>query len=155
MDTLVPFCTDISPDSDIAKGIACRATKATAVLKHGLGKIFQDELCDNVRSPGRFFSLVMDETTKVSEIKQCAFTIIFYDVTKVKTRFLDMVSTEKGDGASLYDCLKSTSAKHKIPSRNMVGFSSDTTNVMVGEYNSMFSHLKAKLPDIQIQNILM
>lgn len=32
----------------------------------------------------------------------------------------------------------------------MIGFSSDTTNVMVGQRNSVFSHLKAELPEIAL-----
>ncbi|KAG5870686.1 hypothetical protein JTB14_003884 [Gonioctena quinquepunctata] len=91
----------------------------------------------------------MDETTDVGAIKQCAFAIIFLDLDcVVKTRFLDMVATDKGDAASLYNCLRSTLAKHKIPFENMVGFSSDTTNVMVGKHNSIFSNLKRDLSEI-------
>ncbi|KAG5890191.1 hypothetical protein JTB14_010654 [Gonioctena quinquepunctata] len=149
MDTLVPLCADIFSDSDIAKAMSCKRTKATAILKAGLGKNFQEELCDKVRFPGQFFSLIMDETTDVGTIRQCAFTIIFYDITnKVKTRFLDMAEVAQGDAVSLHNCLKGILKKHQIPLDNLVGFSSDTTNVMVGEKNSIFSHLKSEKPEI-------
>lgn len=38
--------------------------------------------------------------------------------------------------------------KENIPIENVVGFASDTTNSMVGQYNSVFSHLKERLPHI-------
>lgn len=74
----------------------------------------------------------MDETTDQSTLKQCCFTAIVYDheINKVQTVFLDMVEVASGTASGLHSCLKEVLTKKKIPMDNMVGFSSDTTNVM-------------------------
>ncbi|KAJ8961307.1 hypothetical protein NQ314_005956 [Rhamnusium bicolor] len=59
-----------------------------------------------------------------------------------------MVETPKSDADSLYECLTKCLQEKQIPLTNLVGFSSDTTNVMVGEYHSVFSYLKKNLSDI-------
>lgn len=109
MDTLSPLCAQIFPDSQIAKDIACRRTKTTAIMKESLGQNFQEELFSFLRQPGHFFSLIMDETTDVGTIKQCAFTVIFYCNLKKKvvTRFLDMIEVSSGNANDLFGSLKS------------------------------------------------
>ncbi|KAJ8958371.1 hypothetical protein NQ314_006432 [Rhamnusium bicolor] len=67
---------------------------------------------------------------------------------EVTTSFFDMVETPKSDADNLYECFTKCLQEKQISLTNLVGFSSDTTNVMVGEYHSVFSHLKKNLPDI-------
>lgn len=84
----------------------------------------------------------MGETTDVSVAKQCAFTIIYYsDINNVTVSFVDMLEVAKSDAEGLYFLLKQLLNTKNIPLSNLVGFFSDTTNVMTGEYNSVFSHL--------------
>lgn len=150
MDTLSPLLPKMFPDSKIAKDFACKRTKSTIIIKDHLAKYFQQELVILFQQPGNFFSLIMDETTDVGTIKQCAFTIIFYcnSKNKVVIRFFDMVEVSSGKATDLYETLKSCLEKKKIPLNNLIGFASDTTNVMVGEHNSVFSHLRLDLPEI-------
>lgn len=90
----------------------------------------------------------MDETTDQSSIKQCALTVIFYDKDKVVTSFFDMFELETSTAEVLYSSMIENLKKHNIPVTNMVGFSSDTCNVMVAEHNSVFSRLKPQNPNI-------
>lgn len=152
MDILSPLCVQIFPDSKIAKDLSCRRTKATSIIKENIGKFAQEDLWSILREPGLFFSLIMDETTDVGSIKQCAFTVIFFSANdnKVITRFFDIIEVASGTANDLYLCLKLTLSKKNIPISNLVGFSSDTTNVMVGQHNSIFSHLKSDLPEIAL-----
>lgn len=64
--------------------------------------------------------------------------------------FLDTEEVASGTAAGLYDCLKQMLLNKNIPIENMVAFSSDTTNVMVGEYCSVFALLKNNLPHIAL-----
>lgn len=149
-DSLSELCGNIFPDSEIAKDISIKRTKSTNILKNVLGKNIADDLYQNMREVGNYFTLIMDETTDVGSIKQCAFVCTFFDKSNkiIRTNFFDMVETPKGDAVSLYNCLKKSLEAKYIPLSNLVGFSSDTTNVMVGEYNSVFSSLKKDLPHI-------
>lgn len=152
MDILSPLCGQIFPDSKIAKDLSCRRLKTTTIIKENIGKLAQEDLWSILKEPGFFFSLIMDETTDVGTIKQCAFTVIFFSAkdNKVVTRFFDIIEVASGTANDLYMCLKSALNKNNIPLANLVGFASDTTNVMVGDHNSIFSHLKADLPEIAL-----
>lgn len=62
MDThslLKTFC----PDSKIADILALKRTKITHTVKEALGSTFLELLYANLREPGSFFSLIIDETT--------------------------------------------------------------------------------------------
>jgi hypothetical protein len=149
MDTLVPLLANIFPDSNIAKGLQMGRTKATAVVTQILGPEFSMELTNSIKEPGSYFSLILDETTDTSSKKQCAITAIHCDTDiNIKTSFLDMVEPESSTGESLFLCLKKSIEDRNIPPSNFVGFSSDTTNSMVGEHNSVFSRLKQEFENI-------
>lgn len=89
MDTLVPICKNIFPDSQIAKEMMTKRIKATAIMKHALSSSFHEQLCHKLCVPGTFFSLIMDETTDQSSVKQCAQAVIFFDneFSEVETCF--------------------------------------------------------------------
>ncbi|CAH0563109.1 unnamed protein product [Brassicogethes aeneus] len=149
MNTLTPLCATIFPDSKIAMKMCNKRTKATHLVKESLGAIFCKNLVEILREPGCFFSLVMDETTDVSAKKQCAIAVIYYSKSNdVKINFFDMVETASGKAEDLFNCLKNSILQRNIPMSILIGFSSDTTNVMVGEHNSVFSNLKSELPNI-------
>ncbi|CAG9773284.1 unnamed protein product [Ceutorhynchus assimilis] len=149
MDTLTPLLKNVFPDSKIAQDIQLKRTKATAVCK-SLGDNFLFDLYSKIKDPGSFFSIIMDETTDISVKKQCAFTVIYFDNidNKPKTRFFDLVEPQGSSAVELFTALKESVVSKNIPFSNLVGFSSDTTNAMVGEYNSVFFHLKEELPSI-------
>lgn len=68
-------------------------------MQNVLGKNFLNDLCNTLKMPGTFYSLIMDETTDIAEIKQCAIIMVYFDTQTmmVKTRFLDMVETSSGN----------------------------------------------------------
>lgn len=86
----------------------------------------------------------MDETTDIPMQKQCALSVIFYDKLseKICTNFLDLVEPESGNAVDLFNSFKNAVLTKNIPLSNLIGFSSDTTNVMVGEFRSVFALLK-------------
>lgn len=150
MDTLTPLLKTIFPDSAIAQNLNLKRYKATNIVCESLGKIFLDDIYETLRQPGVFFSIILDETTDISIKKQCAFSVIYYDMKNniVKNCFFDLVETQGSTASGLYNVLKHSLASRDILLTNLVGFSSDTTNVMVGEFNSVFSKLKNDFPHI-------
>ncbi|KAJ8933433.1 hypothetical protein NQ314_013989 [Rhamnusium bicolor] len=87
MDTLTPLCADIFRDSKIAKIMALQRTKSTAVVKNGLAENFRKSLFDILSEPACFFSIIMNETTDIGSVKQCAFTVIYYCANTCNTMF--------------------------------------------------------------------
>ncbi|KAJ8886680.1 hypothetical protein PR048_012892 [Dryococelus australis] len=61
------------------------------------------------------------------------------------TQFSDLVELSSGTAEDIFNAQTESLEAKKIPLENFVGFSLDTTNVMVVEHNSMFSKLKEKL----------
>ncbi|KAJ8937234.1 hypothetical protein NQ314_011989 [Rhamnusium bicolor] len=150
MDTLGPLIFNTCPDSKIAKNMSIRRTKATAVMKVALEDKLSEDLYSILSSPGHYFSIIMDESTDKGTRKQCAFTVIyiFPQSDKVVTKFFDITETSVTTADELYKCLKNSISSKNIPLSNLVGFSSDTTNVMLGDNHSVYTHLKQDLPFI-------
>ena len=48
----------------------------------------------------------------------------------------------------LFDTLNAVMEEHEIPWENVVGYTSDTANVMVGAHNSVLSRVRAKQPQV-------
>ncbi|KAF0708193.1 Uncharacterized protein FWK35_00037401 [Aphis craccivora] len=116
-DTLTPLLSNIFSDSKIAKNLSLKRTKTTAIMKNVLGNTFFNELCQSLKQPGCFYSIIMDESTDISEVKQCALVIIFFDTESMllKTQFLDMVETSSGTADHLPDILLKY---HELPCSN-------------------------------------
>lgn len=146
-DVLTPLCKNIFPDSKIAQSLSMKRTKSTKVIEK-LGNNFSNKLEEYLKTPGNFFSIIMDETTDIGSKKQCAFTVTYCDSENILTKFFEIIETSSGTADELYKCLKSVLERRKIPFSNLNGFSSDTTNVMFGEHNSVFSRLKSEFPHI-------
>lgn len=146
---LVPPIANICPDSKIAQKMSMGRTKATAVVNQILGAHFMKNTAKYLKAPGNFFSVIMDETTDQGSIKQCAITVIYMDnENTIQSIFIDMVEMPSGIADDLFQGLLDNLKQKDIPISNMVGFSADTTNVMVGQHNSVFSKLREVLPHI-------
>lgn len=61
---------------------------------------------------------------------------------------MDIIETPSGTADSLYTCIQNCLKAHHIPLENFVGFSSDTTNVVVGKKYSVLTLLKNQNPAI-------
>lgn len=149
MDKLGEALPNIFPDSVIAKKISVHRTKATNILKNILGPHYLSNLKEILSEPERFYSIIVDETTDVSTTKQCAIVVVFCDNgLNIKTRFFQTIELKESDANSIYNCIIETFEKNNLSLNNLVGFSSDTTNVMFGEYHSLVTLLKNRFPYI-------
>ena len=57
-----------------------------------------------------------------------------------------MATVEQSTAAGLYEAIKSSLEEKKIPIKNIIRCSSDTTNAMFGEHESVVSLLKKDAP---------
>ena len=135
-----------SKEAEVLKGIHLSTTRYTNILRQGLGLYFSKELVQILRDT--YFSIIPDETTDVATEKQLGICVVYFDELTVQpvTRFFDMVEVETATAVGLYNAIKSSFEEKKIPIKNIIGYSSDTTNVMFGEHQSVVSLLKKDAP---------
>ena len=67
---------------------------------------------------------------------------------KPVTRFLHMPVCNIGTGEKLFEAIDESLIERDIPWSKVVGFESDTTNVMIGKHNSVLSRVKNKQPNV-------
>ncbi|CAB4041371.1 Hypothetical predicted protein [Paramuricea clavata] len=99
------------------------------------------ELVEILRKSKSYFSIIPDETTDVSTEKQLGICVVYFDESdmKIVTRFFDMVSVVDSTANRLYQAIRMG---------NIIGYSSDTTNVMFGEQHSVVSLVKQDVPHV-------
>ena len=135
------------PDSQIAKRFCCASTKTTCIGKGALNQYFLEaaiSLCKE--NP---FSLLCD---RGSDTDRHNFAILAHTwddkLGKPVTRFLDMPVGNSGSAASLFELLDTALGSKEIPWGNVVGFESDTANMMIGKHNSVLCRVKDKQPGV-------
>ena len=134
------------PDSNIAKPFMSARTKTYGALYPHFNQPIV-ALCQN--NP---FSILCNEGND-NDDKYFAILVCLWDdqlgkpVTRV-TRFLHMPVCNIRTADKLFDAIDSTLQERNIPWCNVVGFESDTTNVMVGKHNSVLSRIKSEQPGV-------
>ena len=147
---LMSLFKSIAPNNgkevEILKQIHLSATRCTNIIRRGVGLYFQMEFTNILRKS--YFSIIPDETTDVSTEKQLGICVIYFDENdmKIVTKFFDMVSVVDSTANGLYQAIKNALNEKAIPMENIIGYSSDTTNVMFGEQHSVVSLLKQDVP---------
>ena len=70
--------------------------------------------------------------------------VVYFNYNKFETitSFFDAVEVTQCDAKSLYSAIKSGFKSGSMPMSNIIGFSSDTCNVMFGERLSVMSLMK-------------
>ena len=96
------------------------------------------------------FSLIIDETTDVSTCKEVALVTRQYDSQSmtVKCSLYELIEVTGSSAEELFQAISHAIERDNIPFCNIIGFASDTTNVMFGQNNSVVSRLKAKVPEV-------
>lgn len=135
------------PDSKIADAFSSARTKTTCVVKGALFPYFTDPVYEMCRNGP--FSILCDEGTDCDD-KNFAILVRIWDKNQEKpvTRFFDVPICNIGDAATFFDHLDNALSSKGVLWNNVVGFESDTTNVMVGKHNSVLSRVKSKQPKV-------
>jgi hypothetical protein len=112
--------------------------KATNVIRQVIGFDYLHEAVSALRK--RKFSMIIDETTNMSTLKQ----LVDMEAFSSKNYLLDMVEVVDG----IYSAMKQVFSELHIPMDNLIGYSSDTTNVMFGEHHSVSKLLTTEYPNV-------
>ena len=95
--------------------------------------------------PDRSPSFVMGEM--IRWIRYFAVLVKYWDdkVNHVATRFLAMPVCNIATAEKMFEALNEVMEENIIPWENVVGYTSDTANVMVGARNSVLSRIRDNL----------
>jgi len=148
-DHFSELCKVMFPDSQIAQKFHCKRTKVTNIVNNALGPMYDNQvtlLCKE--NP---FSVMMDESNDSGDEKCVAILVRVFDsdIHRVTTKFLAMPICNIGTGENLFNCLQEVLTNRQ----NLVGFSSDNANVMVGKKNSVLSRVREQQPYNKINKV--
>lgn len=136
------------PDSKIAEAYSCARTKTTAIITHALAPAMR-EVVDKACSSSAF-TILCDSGNDGIDRKYFAILVRYWDdvMGQAVTRFLGMPTCNIATAEELFEALDGTMENHGLPWRNVVGFASDSANVMVGVNNSVLSRIRSKQRDV-------
>ena len=136
------------PDSKIAEAYSCARTKTAAIITHALAPAMREEVVHACCSSA--FTILCDGGNDHFDKKYFTVLVRYWDdkVNHVVTQFLAMPVCNKADAEHLFDALNTAMEEHDIPWQNVVGYASDTPNVMVGAHNSELSHVRDRQPQV-------
>lgn len=149
-EDMVELLRSLFPDNAALKRVRLGKQKATNIVRQVLGFDYLKEMVSLLRS--RLFSVIIDEATDRSTKKQLAIVATFFDIERFELQYwlVDMLETEDGSAAGIYSKMKEAFSDLNIPMSNIIGYSSDTTNVMFGQYNSVSQLLKSEFSYVQV-----
>ena len=146
-DHCTRFFRSMFPDSTIAKDFKCGRTKATAILKVIAQDVQRKLLC--AVSDSKYFSLQTDETTDIAITQEAAIMLRFFDnsLGKVRCIFFALDKVEKADARHLFDSIdQHFQSSDVLAYDHLVGLGTDGCNVMMGQRNSVMTHIRSKQP---------
>ena len=120
----------------------------TAISKNVINKAIITKTVENAHN--KFFSVLIDETTDVANIKILCFLIRYVQKDQLCTDLLDLIRVNECTAENLYKCFQHSLKKYNLSISNMVGVCVDNANVMVGVHNSVTSRLIAENSEICI-----
>ena len=103
-----------------------------------------------------YFSILFDESTDNSSTKNCAIVVRYFNTIKfeIVTRFLCLAECIDGHttGEAIFNLIIQKLDEIKMDKFRIIGAASDTTNLMIGEHNSVKSRFLVLNPDIFYSN---
>ncbi|XP_061162630.1 uncharacterized protein LOC133171854 [Saccostrea echinata] len=115
------------------------------IVKNALAPQLHKEVVQNCRT--KPFSLACDESNDRNSEKTLAIFVRYFDNQAV-TQFLDMPICNVGTSQNIFDHLEQVFINNNIPWENLIAFSSDNCNVMMGKKNSVMTKIKEMQPHV-------
>ena len=137
-----------SKESGSLKEMHMAATKCSNVIRQATGLYHTKQLVEILQN--HKLSIIADETTDISSEKHLGICIMYVDEVEFTpvTRFFDMISIEDGGAMGLHKAIRQAFDGKGIPISNIIGFSSDTCNVMFGEFNGLARLMSKDIPGL-------
>ena len=142
---------NIFPDSTIAANLKLHRTKCTALLVNLVSPCLFDELIKDVGQS--FYSLIVDESTDVSQSKMLAFCIRYFSMRnqEIVTTFLKIVplgefATSDAIGDTICKFLRDAG----LTLDRLIGIGVDGCSTIVGVHHSLATYFRELIPHIVI-----
>lgn len=116
------------------------------VISPALFKLFKDDV------HGKKFSVLIDESTDVATDKHMCIVIRYYSELRstIVTEFGGLVPITGATGHELFVTLSNHLEKMGLKWCNCVGFGSDGASSMIGDHNSVWSRVRERSPNCQL-----
>nr|XP_033322899.1 uncharacterized protein LOC117218532 [Megalopta genalis] len=136
------------PDSRIVKHVRLSKTKIDAIITNVLNKMVEKKHTEVLSR--KFFSIMVDKSTDLSNDKNLCFLIRYFDEGMIKTYLLDYMKISESTAENLFKCLIYSLQKNKLNIKNVVGVCANNANGMLGKHNSFASKILATNDEIAI-----
>lgn len=111
--------------------MTCDRTKCISIVRNVTGQHCFEELVTTLKD--KKFSLLVDESTDVSSIKQLAMIVRYDDQEKIVDQFLALVPVHDATANTLYKVVTTFFKENNISWKTqMIGYASDGANNVSG-----------------------
>ncbi|XP_068203116.1 zinc finger MYM-type protein 6-like [Palaemon carinicauda] len=155
MDHLPGFIANVASDPKVViNAVKCVKTKASGIFKNVMGETNFSDLVARLKNTK--FSLIIDESTDLSTLKDLVLLARFYDQNVQKTcdMFLDLLEVKDCTAQGIYTSIVNFFDVHSIPVENLIGFASDNASVMMGERGGLKALLQKRVPALFVQGCM-
>lgn len=110
----------VCPESEVAKGLKLGRTKTAGIIKNVIGETEKELLCDVMRN--RPFSIIVDESTDTSTIKNLCIVVRTVVNNEVADAFFDLIPVDDATAVGIHKEIIRSLEKYRIPWRtNLIG----------------------------------
>ncbi|XP_076673662.1 uncharacterized protein LOC143371906 isoform X2 [Andrena cerasifolii] len=135
-------------DPNIIAHISLKRSKITAIVQNVINKSIILETIEILH--GKLFSVLIEETTDISDRKILWFLIRYFHEGRIYTYLLDLIRIKECTAENLYKCFLHSLKEYNLPVSNIIGVCADNTYVMLGRENSLISRLLAENEEISV-----
>lgn len=149
VEHLVHLMKENDPDSDVVTNIRLARTKCSKIISNVWEPVLRSQLKNNIGQNG-LYSLIIDESNDISDMKMLGVVIIYYSKIKeeIVTTFLQLVELTTCDSDGIIAGIKEVLQIFELKIENMRGLGTDNASVMVGINNGVFKKLQQENPKI-------
>lgn len=148
VDHLSSLLRSSSPKESAYEKLRLHKTKCAPIIKNFVSPTLLNNLVSEIGNTK--YSLVVDESTDVSQTKWMSVCVRFFDINKliVTTNFLGIFLVEEATAQHLFNSLSSFLEKVGLKLSNMIAIGTDGARNLCGKNKSLFTLLKKENPQI-------
>lgn len=148
-DHLVRLINSIQLEPKYLEKLKCNRTKCTAIINNVIATTGFEDLVNYLKT--NKFSLLVDESTDISSVKNLAIVVRICQNLEVTDQFLNLLPVANATADSMYEAIIHFFNSHEIPYQtNLIGFDADGANAMMGKNHSSQSLLKNDVPELLV-----
>lgn len=141
-DDITEFCKKAFHDSEVAANLKIKRMKCRDIVVNVLSHQFMRDIRSNIGNER--FSLIIDESTDISDLKLLAVVIRYYSdiMKKIVSTYLVLVEIESGTAIAMVQAIKELLTELKLSPNNLIGVGVDNARVNTGATGGLCELLK-------------